>query len=79
MPYRLLFTGCKPNLEQEKVLRSLNAQIVNVPRDCTHCIALGIVRTEKFLMCVALGRKILDFAWVEATRKRRAFPGMCHL
>lgn len=42
----------------------MNAQLVDDIREATHLIATKIVRTEKMLCAIGMGKWVLDKSWI---------------
>ncbi|KAJ6497507.1 hypothetical protein C8R45DRAFT_129169 [Mycena sanguinolenta] len=66
-PIKLMTTGLPPGSELSdgvlKALSKLGAKMTNRPTECTHLIAPGLVRTEKFLCALTVAPYILTKEW----------------
>ncbi|KZO94007.1 hypothetical protein CALVIDRAFT_501980 [Calocera viscosa TUFC12733] len=50
--------------QEQRALEALGVTMISDPRECTHVIAKGISRTEKFLIAMANAPKIITKDWV---------------
>jgi hypothetical protein len=50
-------------------LTKLGIKMTTKPTDCTHLIAKGVVRTEKFLCAMSVTPHVLTEEWANATAK----------
>ncbi|KAL4080140.1 hypothetical protein V8B97DRAFT_700237 [Scleroderma yunnanense] len=66
---RLMSTGVTLSDEAIKRLTKLGVRMTSKPTDCTHLIAKGIVRTEKFLCAMSVSPYILKEEWANASIK----------
>ncbi|KAG6371485.1 hypothetical protein JVT61DRAFT_9520 [Boletus reticuloceps] len=66
---RLITTGVSLSDDVIKRLAKLGVQMTTKPLDCTHLIAKGIVRTEKFLCATSVSPHILIEEWANASAK----------
>lgn len=58
--------------EQTKVLTKMGVKFTTKPLECTHLVALKIVRTEKFLCAMAVAPHIVTDKWVTACVSKKA-------
>lgn len=58
-----------PNVPMAQRLTKLGVQMTTKPTDCTHLVAKGIVRTEKFLCAMSVSPYILTEEWANASAK----------
>ncbi|KAG1896173.1 uncharacterized protein F5891DRAFT_1055500 [Suillus fuscotomentosus] len=61
---RVMTTGIQLTDDTIKRLNKLGAKMTTKPNDCTHLVAKGIVRTEKFLCAIASSPFVLTEGWV---------------
>ncbi|KAI9457707.1 hypothetical protein HD554DRAFT_2042292 [Boletus coccyginus] len=66
---RLMTTGVVLSDDVIKRLTKLGILMTTKPMDCTHLIAKGIVRTEKFLCAMSVSPHILTEEWANASAK----------
>ncbi|KIK88110.1 hypothetical protein PAXRUDRAFT_802378 [Paxillus rubicundulus Ve08.2h10] len=66
---RLMTTGVILSDDIIKRLTKLGIQMTTKPTDCTHLIAKGVVRTEKFLCAMSVTPHVLTEEWANATAK----------
>lgn len=59
----------KPNVPMAQRLTKLGVQMTTKPTDCTHLVAKGIVRTEKFLCAMTVSPHMLTEEWANASAK----------
>ncbi|KAI6032733.1 hypothetical protein F5J12DRAFT_712976 [Pisolithus orientalis] len=64
---RLITTGVTLSDEVIKGLSKLGARMTTKSTDCTHLVAKGIVRTEKFLCAMSVSPYVLKEEWVNAS------------
>ncbi|KAJ8584970.1 BRCT domain-containing protein, partial [Rhizopogon salebrosus TDB-379] len=64
---RVMTTGIQLSDENIKRLNKLGARMTTRPNDCTHLVAKGIVRTEKFLCAISSSPFVLTEAWVNSS------------
>ncbi|KAG1847384.1 hypothetical protein F4604DRAFT_1594505 [Suillus subluteus] len=64
---RVMTTGIQLTDDTIKRLNKLGAKMTTKPNDCTHLIAKGIVRTEKFLCAIASSPFVLTEGWVNSS------------
>ncbi|OAX40254.1 hypothetical protein K503DRAFT_714884 [Rhizopogon vinicolor AM-OR11-026] len=64
---RVMTTGVQLSDDNIKRLNKLGARMTTRPNDCTHLIAKGIVRTEKFLCAIAISPFVLTERWVDSS------------
>jgi hypothetical protein len=57
------------NVPMAQRLTKLGVQMTTKPTDCTHLVAKGIVRTEKFLCAMTVSPYILTEEWANASAK----------
>ncbi|TFK35317.1 hypothetical protein BDQ12DRAFT_714751 [Crucibulum laeve] len=58
-----------------KALAKLGVKIVNKPQECTHLVAKGLVRTEKFICAVSSGAHVLSAKWAtDSALAKRLLP-----
>lgn len=58
-----------PNVPMAQRLTKLGVQMTMKPMDCTHLVAKGIVRTEKFLCAMSVSPYVLTEEWANASAK----------
>ncbi|KAG6333418.1 hypothetical protein ID866_5668 [Astraeus odoratus] len=63
---RLMSTGVALSDEVIRCLAKLGVRMTSKPTDCTHLIAKGIVRTEKFLCAMSVSPYVLKEEWADA-------------
>ncbi|KAF8841436.1 hypothetical protein BDN67DRAFT_980341 [Paxillus ammoniavirescens] len=66
---RLMTTGVTLSDDIIKRLTKLGIKMTTKPTDCTHLIAKGVVRTEKFLCAMSVSPHVLTEEWANATAK----------
>ncbi|KAG9311151.1 hypothetical protein JVU11DRAFT_8217 [Chiua virens] len=66
---RLMTTGLGLTDDVIKRLTKLGVQMTTKPTDCTHLIAKGLIRTEKFLCAMSVSPYILTKEWPNASAK----------
>ncbi|KAF9219682.1 hypothetical protein BS17DRAFT_788949 [Gyrodon lividus] len=66
---RLMTTGVILSDDLVRRLTKLGIKMTTKPTDCTHLIAKGIVRTEKFLCAMSVTPYVLTEEWANATAK----------
>ncbi|KIK27824.1 hypothetical protein PISMIDRAFT_7822 [Pisolithus microcarpus 441] len=64
---RLMTTGVTLSDEVIKGLSKMGVRMTAKPTDCTHLVARGIVRTEKFLCAMSFSPYVLKEEWVNAS------------
>lgn len=64
---RVMTTGIQLTDDTIKRLNKLGAKMTTKPNDCTHLVAKGIVRTEKFLCAIASSPFVLTEGWVNSS------------
>ncbi|KAI6044605.1 hypothetical protein EDC04DRAFT_2936196, partial [Pisolithus marmoratus] len=64
---RLMTTGVTLSEEVIKGLSKMGVRMTAKPTDCTHLVAKGIVRTEKFLCAMSVSPYVLKEEWVNAS------------
>lgn len=64
---RLMTTGVTLSDEVIKGLSKMGVRMTAKPTDCTHLVARGIVRTEKFLCAMSVSPYVLKEEWVNAS------------
>ncbi|KAG2357386.1 hypothetical protein BDR07DRAFT_1363282 [Suillus spraguei] len=64
---RVMTTGIQLTDDTIKRLNKLGAKMTIKPNDCTHLVAKGIVRTEKFLCAIASSPFVLTEGWVNSS------------
>ncbi|KAI6157358.1 hypothetical protein BKA82DRAFT_1000669 [Pisolithus tinctorius] len=64
---RLMITGVTLSDEVIKGLSKLGVRMTTKSTDCTHLVAKGIVRTEKFLCAMSVSPYVLKEEWVNAS------------
>ncbi|TFK17473.1 hypothetical protein FA15DRAFT_761050 [Coprinopsis marcescibilis] len=72
---RILTTAVKIDEYTKKALVALGVKFTDRHQDCTHLVAAGLVRTEKFLCALARAPYILKEDWVKDSAKvKRLLP-----
>ncbi|KAI6121288.1 hypothetical protein F5141DRAFT_999256, partial [Pisolithus sp. B1] len=64
---RLMTTGVTLSDEVIKGLSKMGVRMTAKPTDCTHLVARGIVRTEKFLCAMSVSPYVLKEEWVNVS------------
>ncbi|KAF9237242.1 hypothetical protein BU15DRAFT_48989, partial [Melanogaster broomeanus] len=64
---RLMTTGVTLSDDVVKRLTKIGVKMTTKPTECTHLVAKGIVRTEKFLCAMSVSPYVLTEKWANAT------------
>ena len=45
-------------------MTSLNGDVTDTPRECTHLVIEKLMRTDKMLLCLPLVKHVLSLKWI---------------